>query len=264
MVTDGTGPGYREDALKTATAVVRDLSDPAGIFENLEAGNDTAEPLVEAMYLLATDPVNPQAFAETWILNNAEIVAANVMSDGTYSRLLGGPATSRERSASDLLSTAGPYALVMAAAVISPNSGAYASPWQNETCTDVVGTPQGAFLNANSPVSDWPITFAFTGHAIALIGTNGENSGDNPNDSVEGWSRVFVDGVQTISDTGIWQSFGVTDSAVPSPFKNDVLFAWQWPSSSPAASHTIQIQPGIYNAKEGGAFAHFTSYCIIP
>ena len=88
MVTDGTAANYRSDAVATAKAVLDNLSDLMGIYENLESGCDVAEPLVEAMYKLATDSVHPQAFAKAWILSNAGIVAANVRSDGTYNRLL--------------------------------------------------------------------------------------------------------------------------------------------------------------------------------
>jgi hypothetical protein len=264
MVTDVTGANYSSDAIATAKAVVANLSDSMGIYENLEAGCDVAEPLVESMYLLATDPVNPQAFAKAWILSNAGIVAANVRSDGTYSRLLGGPATSRTNSASDLLSAAGGFALVMAAGAMSPNEGAFISPWSTATYIDVTSQPSGAALNDSSPPASWPVTLSFTGHGIALIGTRGEISGDNLLDDVQGHARVFIDGVETADKTGIWQSRGVSNSVSPSPFNNDVLFAWQWPSGSPAMLHTIAIQPGVYNVKEGGAFIHVVGYYVIP
>ena len=41
---------YRAQALATGRSVASNLSDPAGIFENLQAENDIVEPLVEAMY----------------------------------------------------------------------------------------------------------------------------------------------------------------------------------------------------------------------
>ncbi|MGZ3516914.1 MAG: hypothetical protein ACXVAM_07025 [Vulcanimicrobiaceae bacterium] len=39
--------------------------------------------------------------------------------------------------------------------------------------------------------------------------------------------------------------------------RNSVLFAWQWPSRE---RHTIRIEPGISNAKEGGPFISLTGY----
>jgi hypothetical protein len=266
MVTDPDARAqYQTEALATAQAVVNYLSDGNGIYEDLEAGNDTGEPLVEAFFVLATDPNNPQAFAKNWILTNARQLLPNVRTDGTYGRLFGGPPVSRQNSATDLLSTAGGFALVIAAAAIAPNDGSYvaASTWQNATYTDATGTPQGAFMNNASPASTWPVTFTFTGHGIAITGTRGENSEDS-NNSFQGHAEVYVDGIQTVNDTGIWQSFGCPNSKPSDVFKNDVLFTWQWPSDTPATQHTIQIYPGIYNPKEGGAFFHAAGYYILP
>ena len=60
---------YRNDALATAKAVDHYLSDPAGVFADLQAENDIVEPLVEAMYGLATQA--HASFARSWILRNA-------------------------------------------------------------------------------------------------------------------------------------------------------------------------------------------------
>jgi hypothetical protein len=259
MVTDGTGPGYRSDALATAHAVVGHLSDPAGIFEDLESGCDVSEPLVEAMYLLAIDAVNPQVFARAWILTNAGEAAANIRTDGTYGRLFGGPPTSRADGASDLLSTAGGYALVMSAAALAPDDGAYSSPWVNATYTDVTAELAGVALNKHSLAESWPITVHFTGHGIALIGTRGE--GNQPWD---GHAKIFVDGTETVDKTGLWQAVGSANSVQPPPFSNDVLFAWQWPSGLPAASHIVSIYPGDYNPKEGCPYFHMVGYYVIP
>jgi hypothetical protein len=163
-----------------------------------------------------------------------------------------------------LLSTAGGFGLMMAAAAMSPDDGAYSSPWANATYTDVTSLPQGAFLNDTSPATSWPVTFSFTGHGIAVIGTRGETSGDDPSDDVQGHARVFIDGAETVDKTGIWQSRGISNCVVPSPFNTDVLFAWQWPTGSLAAAHTITIQPGIYDVKEGGAFINVVGYWVIP
>jgi hypothetical protein len=40
-----------------------------------------------------------------------------------------------------------------------------------------------------------------------------------------------------------------------------VLFAWTWPT---AAAHTVQIQDGIQNGKEGGSFVHIQKYLVLP
>ena len=41
---------------------------------------------------------------------------------------------------------------------------------------------------------------------------------------------------------------------------DSVLFAWRWPTSG---RHTIQIRPGLPNAKEGGSFFHMTGYEVV-
>jgi hypothetical protein len=262
MVTDGTASQYVDDYMGTAQAVVSQLSDPAGVFENLEAGVDSAEPMVEAMYVLATDPLYPQPLAKNWILTNAAVVAANVRTDGTYGRLLGGPATSRANSASDLLSTAGAYALVMASDAFAPTQGAAPSDWNSASYVDVTALPQGVALTETSPASSWPLTITFTGHGIALIGTRGE--GNPSSRGRDGHARVFIDGLETSDQTGIWQASGVVNSVTPPPYHNDVLFAWQWPYSSLAATHTVAIQPGVYDPKEGHAYIHIVGYYVLP
>ena len=41
---------------------------------------------------------------------------------------------------------------------------------------------------------------------------------------------------------------------------DQVLFAWRWP---PPGRHTIQIRPGVPNAKEGGPFFPMTGYEVV-
>ena len=72
-----------------------------------------------------------------------------------------------------------------------------------------------------------------------------------------GHARVFIDGKETVDKTGIWQNKSSSGISIA----NTVLFAWRWPT---AGRHTIQIQPGIYNAKEGGSFIDITSSLVIP
>ena len=60
---------YRAQALATAGAVADKLSDANGVFADLLADNDIVEPLVEAMYELAT--MERVEFASMWLLRNA-------------------------------------------------------------------------------------------------------------------------------------------------------------------------------------------------
>ncbi len=46
--------GYLREAIATAQAVRSRLSDAAGVYADLQADNDVVEPLIEAMYTLAT------------------------------------------------------------------------------------------------------------------------------------------------------------------------------------------------------------------
>ena len=39
-----------------------------------------------------------------------------------------------------------------------------------------------------------------------------------------------------------------------------VLFAWRWPR---AATHTLTLEPGVPNAKEGGSFLHLSGYEVL-
>ena len=72
-----------------------------------------------------------------------------------------------------------------------------------------------------------------------------------------GQARVLIDGVETTNTTGIWQNKSSPGISIP----DTILFAWRWPTSG---THTIQILPGIYNAKEGGSFINIQSYLVTP
>jgi len=96
-----------------------------------------------------------------------------------------------------------------------------------------------------------PASISFTGTGIALIGTLGEHC------CQPGHARVFIDGRETVDTTGIWQN----KSSPGISIANTVLFAWRWPTTG---RHTIQIQPGIDNAKEGSSFIDIQSYLVAP
>jgi hypothetical protein len=80
---------YRAQALKTAHAVDEHLCDAAGVFADLQAENDVEEPLVEAMYVLASD--YGQVFARRWIARNAAAALSARAPDGAFERFWDGP-----------------------------------------------------------------------------------------------------------------------------------------------------------------------------
>ncbi len=227
---------YRDDAIATAQAVANNLSDANGVFANLQAENDIAEPLVEAMYEVATE--QEQAFAKDWILAAASASASSLKSNGAYSRFFDGPP---QVGTSSAWQSNGGYALAVAAAGLNPTgTPATTRAWANAT-----SYPRS--INTAS----LPGSITFTGTGIALVGTLGEQCCE------PGHARVFIDGTEVVDKTGIWQ--GKSSSGISIP--NTVLFAWRWPT---AGRHTIQIRPGIYNAKEGGSFIDIQSYLVTP
>jgi hypothetical protein len=96
-----------------------------------------------------------------------------------------------------------------------------------------------------------PASLPFTGSGIALMGILGERCCE------AGHARVFIDGKETVDKTGIWQNKSSSGISIA----NTVLLAWRWPT---AGRHTIQIQPGLYNAKEDGSFIDITSSLVTP
>jgi hypothetical protein len=66
---------------------------------------------------------------------------------------------------------------------------------------------------------------------------------------------MFIDGVETLDTADIWQNKSSAGISLP----NTVLFAWRWPTPG---RHTIQIEPGLPNAKEGGSFIDIRSYLV--
>jgi hypothetical protein len=222
---------YLAQALASAKAVASLLADPEGIFADLQAENDIEEPLVEAMYLLASN--GHQAFARTWILRNARAALSARTHDGSFGRFFDGPPPHTTVTA---WQTNGGLALELAAAALDPD-GAVA-PARTWSAAHRVATAVGTSG-----------TIRFTGSAIALLGTLGESCCE------PGHARVFVDGRETFDETGIWQN----KSSLGRPLPDTVLFAWRWPRPG---VHTITFAPGVPNGKEGGPFLHVAAYLV--
>lgn len=235
LAQDTSDPTYRVDALATAQAVADHLSDANGVFADMQAENDIVEPLIEAMYNVATTQHQP--FAASWLLAAASASASSLKANGAYSRFFDGPpnpGTSTEWQSN------GGYALAVAAAALDPN-----------------GTPETntAWASATTHLSlittlSLPASITFTGSGIALIGTLGEQCCE------PGHARVFIDGSETTDTTGIWQNKSSSGISIP----QTVLFAWRWPTSG---THTIKIRPGVLNAKEGPSFIDIRSYLVL-
>ncbi|HWE82181.1 MAG TPA: hypothetical protein VG265_11060 [Gaiellaceae bacterium] len=222
---------YLDEAVASAKAVVADLSDPAGVFADLQAENDVVEPLVEGMYALATD--GKQAFARSWILTNAAAAVSARAPDGAFGRFFDGPAPQTIVTA---WQTNGGLALEIAAAALDPRGVIrIVNPWVGARRVARQLGPTG--------------TLRFTGSEIALIGTLGESCCE------AGHARVSVDGRETFDGTGIWQDKSSSGRAI----KGTVLFAWRWPRPG---RHTISFAPGVANGKEGGSFLHVRAYLV--
>jgi hypothetical protein len=233
MLAVQTGdPAYRRDALATARAVARYLSDASGVFADFQAENDVAEPLVEAMYALATQ--QHEAFAHDWLI--AAAAAAKPSPTGAYGRFFNGPPPVGPVSA---WASSGGLAVAIVAGALEPN-----------------GTATGPGVWATKhfvryPVTSTQATISFTGQAIALIGTIGDVCCE------AGHARVFIDGNETFNNTGIWQNKSSSGQRLP----DSVLLSWRWPHPGP---HTIAFAPGTTNAKEGGSFLHLDGYELVP
>jgi hypothetical protein len=200
-------PHFYAEAVATARAVVVSLSDERGIFVDLGGANDVVEPLVEAMGDLAAD--EKLDFARDWIVRNAAAALSARAADGTFSRFFDGPP---ERTSSIWESNGG-LALEIEAAALDPDGvAAVGNGWQD-----------ARWLGA--AVTQLPATITFEGTGIALLGTIGP-AGETAH------LRVFVDGVETFDQTGLWQNHGM-------PIGSAVRFAWRWPT---AGKHTIRLE----------------------
>lgn len=235
LAADTGQSSYADDAIATAKAVNQYLGDSAGIYADLQTDDDVVEPLVEGMYLMATQ--GKQSFAREWLLKNATAMAAARTPDGVYGRFFDGPAPSAQITE---WQANGGFALAFVAGALSPTGDA--------------STSAGAWTDATYVADDLsmlPSSITFTGKAIAVMGTIGEQC------CKTGEARVFVDGVETFDQTGIHQN----QSNAFGPVPNSVLFAWRWPTSG---SHTVRFEAGPSDPKDGGPFLHVQGYSYVP
>jgi Glycosyl hydrolase family 76 len=226
---------YRQQAVQTAAAVPRYLSDANGVYADLQAENDITEPLIAAMLQLAER--GRVGFARDWLLTAASASESAVNSSGAYGRFFDGPPP---RGTVTAWQVNGGLALQVAAAELNGGSGpADPDNWQS-----------ARFVRADLRLGSTPVRFTFTGRAVAIIGTIGEHC------CQPGHARVFIDGVQTTDQTGIWQNKSSSAHSLP----DSVLFAWRWPVPG---THTIEIAPGLANPKEGGSYFHMIGYDLV-
>jgi hypothetical protein len=226
---------YADEAAQTADAVSRHLCDSRGIFADLQAENDVAEPLVEGMLALATQ--RQSVAARAWILDNAAAAVRNARTiNGLYGRFFDGPPPVAAITA---WQTSGGSALAIAAASLAPQS----LPAQDSGWSSAHSMAQ--------PIDQLPSTVQFTGSGIAVIGTLGAQCCER------GHATVTIDGQPTFNQTGIWQS----KSSAQHPFLAAVLFAWRWPQ---AGVHTLAFGPGVVNVKEGGPFLRVEGLVVLP
>jgi hypothetical protein len=235
LATDTGHAAYLRDAIATARAVRDHLSDSAGIYNGMFADIDIGEPLIEAMYYLAS--TYHQGFARNWLLTNASAAGGAVNSLDAFGRFFGGPLPTGEVTS---WAVNGGVALMTAAAALDSN-GRTTDPgfWQHATWIPDDLTLAGA----NLPIY-------FTGQAIAIIGTIGDVC------CRAGHAWVSVDGAPALSNIGIWQN----RSSPSRRMTNQVLFAWRWPTGGP---HTITIRPAVYNVLQGGAYFHMIGYLAV-
>jgi hypothetical protein len=235
-LAQATGTGsYLDDAIATAKAVSQYLCDAAGVYADLQTDDDVVEPLIEGMAQLASQESQP--FARDWLLTNAQAMAAARAPSGVYGRFFDGPAPPAQVTE---WAANGGIALAFVAGALSPTGLASAndSAWSNA-------------VMVTDDLSTLPSSIQFTGRAIALYGTIGEQC------CQLGQAMVYVDGVQTFDQTGIHQN----ESNAFGPVPDSILFAWRWPTSGP---HTLRFEAGPTDPKDGGPFLHIRSYAYVP
>jgi hypothetical protein len=202
---------FRTQAIETAKAVVADLSDDRGVFADVQGDNDVVEPLVEAMYDLATQ--EHQSFARKWILRNAAAALSSRAPDGSFERFFDGPWQPK----TSVWESNGGFSLEIAAAGLAPHRPVPSGG----------GWSGGRFVG--HAIASLPAKISFDGSGVALIGTISRACQTSH-------VRVFVDGRQTFDQTGLWQNKSMPDARIAS-----VLFAWRWQTSG---AHTIELKPG--------------------
>ena len=226
-------PRYLAEATATAREVDVRLADGAGVFADLQAENDVAEPLVEGMYVLARNA--HVTFARAWILRNAAAALSARNARGTFGRFFDGPPPV---TTSTQWQTNGGLALEIAAAALAPKVRvSTVNRWRDARYV-------------SSPLTRLPATITVTGSAVAFIGTLGEECCES------GHARVFVEGVETFDGSGIWQN----KSSAGRSIERTVLLAWRWPVSG---THTFRFEAGEPNGKEGKAFLHLLGYYVV-
>jgi hypothetical protein len=226
---------YADDAIQTANAVDGLLSDARGIFVNLQAENDVAEPLVEGFYSLAVTRAVDTARA--WLARNAQAALSEARTqDDLFGRFFDGPAPTTRITA---WQTNGGLSLAIAAAALAPNE---------------IVRADDAWAGGHSvagEIATLPSTLTFTGSGVALFGTLGEDCCE------PGHAAVGVDGQPIQDQTGIWQN----KSSAGIAFPDALLFAWRWPISG---AHVLNFAPPETNVKEGGPFLHIQRYAVLP
>ena len=227
--------GYLREAIATAQAVRSRLSDAAGVYADLQADNDVVEPLIEAMYTLATS--EHRAFARQWLLSAASAAGADQNAAGEFGRFFDGPPPMSVATAWQIN---GGIALMQAAAALDPHARP-ADPgfWR-----------RARYVTDDRDLGDSALRISFSGRAIAIMGSVGAQC------CIAGHARVFVDGTETFDRTGIWQN--MTSPSVEQP--HQVLFAWRWQRPG---RHTITIKPGIRDTMEGGSFFAMNGYLLV-
>ena len=227
---------YLDESIATARAVADHLGDATGVYADLQADNDVAEPLIEGMFDLAT--FDHQDFARRWLLDAASAAASDIAKrTGAYGRFFDGPPVQAPVTAWQVN---GGLALALAAAALDPRGG----PHHRGFWAAARFTADDATLTSS------PVRVTFTGRAVAIIGTIGQVCCE------AGHAQVSIDGTQTFDQTGIWQN--KSPAGVPLP--SSVLFAWHWPGRG---RHTIEVGPAASNAKQGGSFFHMTGYYVV-
>jgi len=228
---------FLRQAIGTAQAVTRYLVDATGVFTDLQTENDIVEPLVEGMYLLAT--ADHEQFARAWLLASASAAAADRTASGLYGRFFNGPAP---RGPITAWQVNGGIAVMIAAARLDP-AGLPADPWYWR---------QAAFVpdpRSLPPGQDGAVRVAFSGVAVAIIGTLGEQR------RKPGHARVLIGGKPMFSKIGIWQG----EFSGQRGLADTVLFAWRWPKPG---RHLITILPALDQAP-GGTFFSMTGYDVV-
>jgi len=235
LAADTGNRAYLTQAVATAQAVRAHLADGNGVYADLQADNDVTEPLIEAMYRLASR--DHQRFAAGWLLTSASAAGADQTAAGEFGRFFDGPPPTGPATAWQVN---GGAALMQAAAALDPR-GSPADPgfWT-----------RARFVADTRGLARSELRITVTGRAIAIIGSIGAICCES------GHARVFVDGIETFDRTGIWQN--MTSPSVRQP--GQVLFAWRWPTSG---RHTITIKPGIPDPEEGGSFFQMDGYLLV-